>query len=151
MADVNTQDTNQQSGWTSALLLAGTFIGAIYALPVVVAHLPLLAVAAVGAGAYAATSEKRREKTKEIFKTVTKAYKNAFSNFGKGWKKAVSWAEKKEAAAKATQAPEATGGASPLASKEAAPGFKAVSEPGVKAAPTPKAPAPVQKPAGLAR
>jgi hypothetical protein len=150
MSDVNTQETNKQSGWTSAALLGGTLLGAIWALPVVLpavfGHLILTGIAAAGATAYVASSEGRRDKAKSFFSRIGGAYKDAFANLSTGWGKATKWAEAKEAAAKAkASAPEATGGTSPLASKEAGTEFNAASNDDVKAKTKP-APTPVAKP-----
>ena len=74
-----------------------------------------------------------------MFSKVASAYKNAFSNAIHGFRSAESWAESREAAR--TAAPEATGGTSPLAGKEAANDFEAASgaKVTVKAAPAPAA------------
>jgi len=132
--------------WGSAALLLGTAVAALYVLPVVVplvaAHLLLTGAAVAGAGAYVAYDEGRREKAKSLFSKISSAYKEAFSNLGKGWKSATQWAEAREAAAKA--APEAET-SSTLGAKEAGPGFNASAsgeKPAVKAA----TPAPVAKP-----
>jgi hypothetical protein len=150
MSDVNTENTKQQSGWTSAAILAGTAVAAIYVLPVVLpvvfGHLLLAGAAAAGAGAYVATNEGRREKAKSFFSFVGKAYKDAFSNAFHGFRKAEKWAEAKEAARKA--APEADAGASPLASKQAGAEFNASSN-GAKVTVTANENKPAPKPTSL--
>ncbi|TAL35289.1 MAG: hypothetical protein EPN97_07450 [Alphaproteobacteria bacterium] len=145
MSDVKTEDTNTQSGWTSAAILGGSVLAALYVLPVVLpvvfGHLIASAVVAGGAAAYVASSESRRDTAKSWFSKIGKSYKDAFSNLKAGWGKATAWAEAKEAAAKA-EAPEA-GGTSPLASKEAGSDFNAT---GAKVTVTHKVPAPAAKP-----
>jgi hypothetical protein len=142
MSDVNTETTNKQSGWNSALLLAGTAIAAFYvlpvALPVIFGHLIATAVVAGGATAYVATDEGRRDKAKGFFSKIGKAYKDAFSNAFHGFRNAEKWAQEREAA---RSAPEATGGTAPVATKEAANDFDNAASPKVtvKAAPAPAA------------
>ena len=151
MSDVNTETTHKQSGWTSALILGGTLIGAIYTLPVVLpvifGHLIATAVVGGAAAAYVGTNEGRREKAMGLFSKIGKAYKEAFSNAFSGFRKAEGWAEAREAARKS--APEATGGTSPVASKEAANDFDAAAS-GAKVT-VKAAPAPVAKPTAAPR
>lgn len=145
MSDVNTE-TNTQSGLATAGLLVGSLIAAAYVLPVVLpvifGHLLATAVVGAAATAFVATSESRRDTAKSWFSKIGKVYKDAFSNLKSGWGKATAWAEAKEAAAKS--APDADGGTSPLASREAANDFDAAAS-GPKVTVT-KAPAPVAKP-----
>lgn len=153
MSDANTENTNKQSGWTSALILGGTLIGALYTLPVIlpVVFGHLLATAIIGggaaAGAYFGTSKETHEKAKGFFSKVVKGYKDAVSNAFSGFRKAEGWAESREAARKS--APEATGGTSPLAGKEAANDFEAVS--GANVTVKKAAPAPAAKPTAAPR
>ena len=144
MSDVNTETTNKQSGWTSAALLAGTAFAALWvlpvALPVIFAHAYIAGALAIGAGAYVGTDEKRRDTAKSWFSKIGKTYKDAFSNAFHGFRNAEKWANEREAARKA--APEATGGTSPLAGKEAANDFEAAATGAkvtAKAAPAPSA------------
>ncbi len=150
MSDVNTENSNKQSGWTSAAILAGTAVAAFYVLPVVLpvvfGHLLLAGAAAAGAGAYVATNEGRREKAKGFFSFVGKTYKAAFTNLAHGFRKAEGWARAKEAARNA--APEADAGTSPLASKSAGSEFNATAS-GAKPAVTANENKPAPKPTAL--
>jgi hypothetical protein len=147
MSDVTPETTNKQSGLTSALILGGTAIAAIYTLPVVLplvfGHLIATAVlgGAAAAGAYFGTNDETKEKAKGFFSKIGKAYKDAVSNAFHGFRNAEKWANDRAAAR--TAAPAADEGTSPLAGKEAANDF-GVAATGAKVKVS--APAPAAKP-----
>lgn len=144
MSEVETEKSTL-GGFKSALILGGTLVAGIWAasvvLPVIAAHLVLSAIVGGAAAGYVAYDKDRREKAQSLFSKVGSFYKDAWSGFRSGWKRAVANAEAKAQAA--AEAPEA-GGTSPLASKEAGSDFNAT---GAKVTVTHKAPAPAAKPA----